>query len=168
MNIKALDNFFVDNAIDKTKISPRTMKMMTEMNVETGKDSMIKTSGGFIRKLSSLENQAGGGVSMPSEFFGKASNNYFSDVKSMNYGDATPQFSRHEILSTFNGGGGDSKRYNFMSVKSMKRFNKNANKNLTSAVNTVLSNVLGSAVSKHGTMNSLNSRMLKKGFNTKQ
>lgn len=161
---KAYQQFFTDNKIDPNNLSKKVIEMMFPIEnapFPNIKFSEIKTTGGFIRSLSTVK-QGGGATVLPSEYFGKASNSYHSDVSTTNFTDATPQLTRLAIPATFKGGAPDEKSYKFVSVGGMKKFNPKANKEYTKQVNYVLKNVYTKAM-KGG---KITQRSLKEAFNT--
>jgi hypothetical protein len=156
--------FLKDKNIDSLSLPSRTFKMMTDIDTDVSKKD-IKTVGGFLRNLSQ-QNQSGGGVSMPSEFFGNDSGSYFNDVSNVNYSDATPLLTRISIPSTFQQGGLSSKQYKFFSVSQMKKFGKNFNKRSTQVINNVLTKIFStSLVTKSNGKTSINSKKLKATMN---
>ena len=158
---KQLDRFLQDNNIKASSLSNKVLGMMNPDSEEAiVSSSVVKSIGGYVRKLtqSSMENMKGGTV-LPSEYFGVKSESYFTDVSSVNYNDANPQFTRVAIPSTFKGGA--RKDYKFLSVSQMKKYYKKANKQYTHAVNQVLANVFRKSI-KGG---SITQKSLNEAFN---
>lgn len=153
--------FFEDNGIESNKLPNTVVEMMLSVeNAPFTKSHVIKTTGGFIRSISTIK-QGGGATVLPMEYFGKASNSYHADVSTTNFTDATPQLTRLAIPATFKGGAYDTKKYKFYSVSEMKKFNSKANKEYTKQVNNVLKDVYERAI-KNG---KITKRSLEASFN---
>lgn len=154
----AYETFLMDNKIDTSKMSNKVVEMMLSVeHAPFTKSPVIRSTGGFIRQLSTIK-QGGGAIVLPSEYFGKASNSYHADVSTTNFTDATPQLTRLAIPATFKGG---AKYYKFVSVADMKKINPKANKATTAEVNKVLKNVYSRAM-KGG---KITGRSLEESFN---
>lgn len=129
----------------KVSASESVMKMMTVDDDEFSSKQF--TIGGFIRKLS-LRSTQNGGTSLPSEYFGVNSKSYFSNVPSINYNDANPQFTRPAINQTFAGGKyiKNPKKYKFVLVKYLKKYFKKANKQDAENINALITRALVSSI----------------------
>lgn len=156
--MKGLEEFFSDNGINANNISPTVRKMM---NVDEMNDQTI---GGYLR---TLYVQNGGSTTLPSEYFGRNSGSYVSDVSSRNISDATPTITRPAMNDTFKGGkacaGGGNKRYDFVSVPDLKKMSKFANKKDKDFVNEMLTNIYSNAIkNKKITVKSLKEAFMQK------
>lgn len=158
----AYEQFLKDNKINPNNLSNKVIEMLLPVeNAPFTKSPMIKTTGGFIRSLSTIK-QGGGATVLPMEYFGKTSNSYHADVSTTNFTDATPQLTRLAIPATFKGGASDTKKYKFYSVAEMKKIDPKANKATTAEVNEVLKNVYKRAM-KGG---KITMKSLEASFNT--
>jgi len=136
-----LENFLQDNNVNRLKLSKKVIAMLPlgdEKKMKT-ESTQIKSTGGFLRNLSKKYKQSGGGTVLPSEYFGKMSNSYHAEVATTNFTDATPKLVRQAIASTFKGGA--TKKYKFVTVPDLKKYNPLANKMYAERVNEVLKNV---------------------------
>tara|TARA_B100000405_G_C16600177_1_gene380127 strand:- start:378 stop:860 length:483 start_codon:yes stop_codon:yes gene_type:complete len=138
----SLNKFLNDNGVNPSKLSDRVLKTLSFEEDELDEKKLI---GGFLRKLSNSyeggsQKIEGGGTTLPSEYFGKASGSYFTDVSSTTVSDASPVLTRPAMTSTFKGGA--SGGYKFLSVKQLKKVYKSANKEYTKATNFLLEKML--------------------------
>ena len=149
---KAFDEFLKDKEVDKFKISKTVLDMLQLIPAESKEKNStpIRTTGGFLRKLSTLSTQNGGGTFLPSEYFGKMSNNYYADVETTSYTDANPLLVRQEIPATFKGG--SKKVYKFTNVANLKKYYKFANKTYAENVNKILYDVFSGAITNNRTI----------------
>jgi hypothetical protein len=148
----AFERFLQDNNINVSKLSQKVVTMLSPLEDMKTKSNQITSTGGYLRHLSQAVKKSPnqkGGTSLPIEFFGKTSNNYHADVSTINFTDATPQMTRHEILSTFKGGGA-LKSYKFVSVGELRKQNSNANKEYAYKVNKMLTRVYTRAIKGGG------------------
>ena len=153
--MRAIEEFFADNGINANKVSPTVRKMM---NIDEMNDQTI---GGYLR---TLYVQNGGSTVLPSEYFGRNSGSYVSDVSAKNISDATPTITRPAMNETFKGGKGClKKKYNFVSVPDLKKMSKFANKKDKDFVNDMLTNIYTNAIhNKKITVKSLKDAFMKK------
>ena len=158
---KQLERFLQDNNIKVSNLSNKVLSMMNpDFEEAIVSSTIVKSTGGYLRKLTqAFSEKLKGGTVLPSEYFGTNSKSYFSDVNSVNYNDANPQFTRPAIPSTFKGG--TKKNYKFLTVSQMKKYYKNANKQYTQSVNQALANVFKKSI-KGGTITQAS---LKEAFN---
>lgn len=153
--MSGLEEFFSDNGINPNSISPTVRKMM---NVDEMNDQTI---GGYLR---TLYVQNGGSTTLPSEYFGRNSGSYVSDVSSKNISDASPTLTRPAMNETFKGGKGcGKKKYNFVSVPDLKKMSKFANRKDKDFVNEMLTNIYSNAIkNKKITVKSLKEAFMQK------
>ena len=151
-----LEDFFSDHGINPKNVSQTVRKMM---NVDDMND---QTVGGYLR---TLYVQNGGSTTLPSEYFGRSSGSYVSDVSSRNVSDATPTITRPAMNETFKGGSGcgSKKKYNFVSVPVLKKMSKFANRKDKDFVNEMLTNIYTNAIrNKKITVKSLKEAFMQK------
>jgi hypothetical protein len=131
------------------KVSDSVMSMLISSEPPSLTMKQVRTTGGFLRSMSTIQStkQAGG---FPSEYFGKASGSYHSDVPTINYTDATPRLTRLPIPSTYEGGG-TQLNYKFLTVRELQNYYPQANKVFTAHVNAILQTVYLNAI-KDGKM----------------
>tara|TARA_B100000405_G_scaffold67767_1_gene46445 strand:- start:560 stop:1045 length:486 start_codon:yes stop_codon:yes gene_type:complete len=139
----SLNKFLNDNGVNPSKLSDRVLKTLSFEDDELEETQLI---GGFLRKLANSyeggsRKLAGGSTVLPSEYFGKTSGSYFTDVTSTNVSDASPVLTRPAMTSTFKGGASGG-GYKFLSVKQLKKVYKSANKEYAKATNFLLEKML--------------------------
>lgn len=134
-----LEEFFSDHGINPKNVSQAVRKMM---NVDEMHD---QTVGGYLR---TLYVQNGGSTTLPSEYFGRKSGSYVTDVSSRNISDATPTITRPAMKDSFKGGRGcgSKKKYDFVTVPDLKKMNKFANRKDKDFVNQMLTDIYSNAI----------------------
>jgi hypothetical protein len=156
IRMTGLEEFFSDNGINPNNISTTVRKMM---NIDEMDD---QTVGGYLR---TLYVQNGGSTTLPSEYFGRSSGSYVSNVSYKNISDATPTITRPAINETFKGGKGcgQKKKYNFVSVPDLKKMSKFANRKDKDFVNDMLTSIYSNAIkNKKITVKSLKEAFMQK------